>query len=195
MSQNRASHSLGKANHREPTDSLVEWLAWSLQLVAGFVVGFGVGYELWRLLLLGSIDEMLVVAAGSGLVGGAFTSFYGNRAWMARSIFLAPEAAPPRTARACSLLVGGAGAAVVVLILVRHMIHVATREHSSLSTGFDVFLFLAAIVPGFLLVHALRTGTGFWRFGIIEREETPLIFWVYVLLNAVTTLSILSMAL
>ena len=195
MKENRASHGVGRAIDREPMDSRVDWLAWLLQLTVGFLVGCGVGYEVWRLLFQGSVNELLLGAAGGGLVCGAFTSFCGNRAWMAGSIFLAPEAPPPRITRACSLLLGGAGAVAVLLILVHHMIGVATREHSSSSAGFNVFLLLAAVLPGFLAVHALRTGSGLWRFGIIEREETPLIFWVYVLLNGVAMLSILSMAL
>jgi len=147
------------------------------------------------MLFRGSLHELLLVAAGCGLACGAFTSFYGNRAWMAGSIFLAPEALPPRAARACSLLVGGVGAALVLLILLHHTIAVATRSHSPGYAGFGVFVMSAAVLPGFLLVHALRTGAGLWRFGIIERKETPLIFWVYVLLNGVAALSILSMAL
>jgi hypothetical protein len=175
--------------------SLVEWLAWCLQFVVGLLVGCGVGYQVWSLLFRASLNEMLLFAAGGGVLCGAFASFYGNRVWMAGSIFLAAEPAPPRIARACSLILGGAGVVVVFLTLVHHMIKVVTRDRNSPSGAFDVFLLIAALLPGFLLVRALRTGTGLWRFGIIDREETPLIFWVYVLLNGVATLSILSMAL
>lgn len=195
MNENRASRLVRRAIDQERKESSLEWLAWSLQLTVGFLVGCGVGYAVWRLLFLGSVNDMLPVAAGCGLVCGAFTSFYGNRAWMAGSIFVASEAAPPRIARACSLLVGGTGAAVVLLTLIHHMIAIATQEHPSRSMDFDLFLLLSAVVPGFLLVHALRTGTGLWTFGIIEREETPLIFWVYVLLNGIAALSIISMVL
>jgi len=72
---------------------------------------------------------------------------------------------------------------------------VATRDHGAHSVGFGLLLLLVAVLPGFLVIHALRTGTGFWRFGMIDREETPLIFWVYVLLNGVAALSMLAMAL
>jgi hypothetical protein len=84
---------------------------------------------------------------------------------------------------------------VVLLTLIHHLIAVGRRDHYSSSAGFDAFLLLAGVVPGFLLVHALRTGTGFWWFGIIEREATPLIFWVYVVLNGAGVLSIISMML
>ncbi len=194
MSQNQASHDVRKPVP-DSTSSRVEWLAWLLQLMVGFLVGFGVGYEGWRLLFLRSVNEMLLIEAGGGLICGAFTSFYGNRAWMAGSIFLTPEPVPPRQARACSLVVGGVGVAVVTLTLVHHMIAVTTGERGPTSAGFDIFLLLAAVLPGFLVVHALRTGAGLWVFGIIDRDETPLIFWVYVLLNSIATFSILRMAL
>jgi hypothetical protein len=195
MNQNRTSQNDRRASVPEPVSRQVEWLAWSLQLAVGFLAGCGVGYQAARLLFLASLDEMLLVATGGGLICGAFTSFYGNRAWMARSIYLAPEPTPHRKGRACSLVVGGVGAAVVMLTLIHHMIIAGRRDHDSPSAGFDAFLLLAALLPGFLVVHALRTGTGVWRFGIIEREETPLIFWVYVLLNSVAALSLLSMML
>ena len=195
MSEDRTTRQVNKDLKRERIDLRVEWLAWGLQLLVGFCLGCGVGYQVWRLLFRANLNEMLLFMAGGGLVCGAFTSFYGNRAWMGRSIFLAREPAPPSKARACSLIVGAGGVAVVLLTLFDHMIAVARREHGSASAGFHAFLLLVALVPGFLLVHALRTGTGFWRFGIIDREESPLIFWVYVLLNGVATLSMVSMAL
>jgi hypothetical protein len=49
-----------------------------------------------------------------------------------------------------------------------------------------------AAVPGFLLVHALRTGNGFWCFGRLERDVTPLAFWIYVILQAVAVLGLFS---
>jgi hypothetical protein len=195
MNRDRTSHGGRQVPDPEPTSHLVEWLAWSLQLAVGFLAGCGVGYEAARLVFIANLNDMLLVAVGGGLISGAFTSFYGNRAWMATSIFLAIEPTPPRKARACSLVVGGIGVTVVLLTLIRHLIAAGRRDHYSSSAGFDAFLLLAAVVPGFLLVHALRAGTGFWWFGIIEREETPLIFWVYVVLNGAGVLSILSMML
>jgi hypothetical protein len=195
MSEQRATPRVKKPLERQPMDSHVEWLAWCLQLVVGFLVGCGVGYQVWRLVFQAGLNEMLLFVVAGGLICGAFTSFYGNRVWMACSIYLAPEPAPPRKARACSLIVGAAGVAVVFLTVVRHMVAAATRKQGSPATGVDVFLILVALVPGFLVVHALRRGTGLWIFGIIDREETPLMFWVYVLLNGVAALSVLSTAL
>ncbi len=195
MSQNQAPHDVRKSVRPDPTSSQVDWLAWLLQLIVGFLVGFGIGYEAWRMLFLRGVNEMLLIEAGGGLICGAFTSFYGNRAWMPRSIFTAPEPAPPRKAQASSLVIGGVGVAVVMLTLVRHMIAVTTRERGPTSAGFDGLLVIAAILSGFLVVHALRRGTGIWLFGIIDREEMPLIFWIYVLLNGIATFSMLCMAL
>src|SRR3954454_10746080 len=101
-------------NERELAELRVQWLAWALQLFVGFLAGCGVGYELARLLFRSSLDERLLIAGGAGVICGAFSSFYGNRAWMARSPFLAPEPSPPRRARAWSMVTGGAGGLVLL---------------------------------------------------------------------------------
>jgi hypothetical protein len=189
-----ASEPVAKGGKPRTTDRLVEWLAWALQLAAGFVVGCAVGYQAARLLFRADLETLLVLAAGAGLVCGAFTSYYGDRAWMARSIFLAPESLPPLKARACSLIVGCIGFAVALLAAAHHVTS-ALNSSSRPSAGFDVLLVLAALLPGLLVLHALRTGTGFWRFGILDREETPLLFWVYVVLNVCAFLGILLMML
>jgi hypothetical protein len=63
---------------------------------------------------------------------------------------------------------------------------------SSTPLELDVVLLLLAAVPGWLLVRALRTGTGYWRFGAIDRDETPLYFWIYVFVNGLLVVWILS---
>jgi hypothetical protein len=193
MNRGRTSHDGRQVADPEPTADSVEWVAWSLQLAVGFLAGCGVGYAAARTLVLENLNGMLLLAAGGGLICGAFSSFYGNRAWMAASVFLAPEPTLPRQARACSLVAGGIGVAVVLLTLIHHLIAAGRRDQYSFVAGFDAFLLVVAMVPGFLLTHALRTGTGFWWFGIIEREETPLLFWVFVVLNGTGLLSVLSM--
>jgi hypothetical protein len=87
MNRDRTSHDGRQVPDPESTSHSVGWLAWSLQLAVGFLAGCGVGYEAARLLFLASLNDMLLVAAGGGLICGAFTSFYGNRVWMAASIF------------------------------------------------------------------------------------------------------------
>jgi len=180
---------------RELAEIRVQWLAWALQLFVGFLAGCGVGYELARLLFRSSLDERLLIAGGAGLICGAFTSFYGNGAWMARSPFLAPEPSPPLRARAWSMVTGGAGGLVLLLTLAYHAIKFAGRDHNSASRGVNVFLFVVALLPALLAAYALRTGKGFWRFGVIDHEETPFVFWTYVVLNAAATLGLLSAAL
>ena len=173
----------------------MQWLAWALQMVVGFLVGCGLGYQFARLLFQSSLDERLLIAGGVGLICGAFTSFYGNSAWMARSIFLAPEPLPPPKARAWSQVTGGVGVLLVLVTVAHHEMTFASRDHKPLSRGIDVFLFVAAILLAVLAIYALRTGKGFWRFGIIDREETPFLFWTYVALNGAAALGLLSAAL
>jgi len=195
MNRDPASHPRSEAADREQTKRCVDWLAWSLQLLLGFLVGCGVGYVVARLLFRSSFigfDQMLLIIAGVALCCGAFTSFYGNRAWMAPSIFVGPESPPPRKARTCSIIIGSIGVAVVLIPLTLHVISAGWPTHAPSARGFDVFLLLMGAFPGFLIIHALRKGTGFWRFGIIDREEKPLFFWIYVLLNAVAVLCILA---
>lgn len=195
MNRDRTPHPASRAVDREQIKRRVDWLAWSLQLAIGLVVGSGVGFIIARLLLRSYLTEfphMLFIIVGVALCCGAFTSFNGNRAWMATSIFAAQEPPPTRKARACSIIIGSVGVAVVLLALTLHVIHAGWPTHKSSSLGFDSLLLLLGCFPGFLLIHALRTGTGLWRFGIIQREETPLNFWIYVLLNAVALLVILS---
>ncbi len=177
-------------NERELAELRVQWLAWALQLFVGFLAGCGVGYQLARLLFRSSLDEKLLIAGGAGLICGAFTSFYGNSAWMARSIFLAPEPAAPTRARAWSMVTGGAGGLLVLLTVAYHAITLFSRGDSSHFRGIDVFFFLIALLPALLAVYALRAGKGFWRFGIVDREETPLLFWIYVVLNGAAALGL-----
>src|SRR5262249_21374111 len=131
----------------------VEWFAWALQLAVGFLVGCGIGYEATRLLPQSDFDHRLNVVGAFGLLCGAFTSLYGNRAWVAASIFLAPEPPPPAKARTCSFVIGGVGFLVAVLTMAHDRI---TTAHSSSSSS-NIFLLIAALLPGFLVVHALRT--------------------------------------
>src|SRR5437868_1887603 len=117
MNRDRPSNKDKKPTGLEPKDDQTQWLAWTLQLAAGFFVGFGVGYKAGRLLLRLTSNEILLMAAAAGLVCGAFTSGYGNRIWMARSIFMAEEPLPSGNARACSMVIGGIGVAVGFLTL------------------------------------------------------------------------------
>ncbi len=148
--------------------------------------GCGVGFMVLYRLDFIWFDRMLFVIPGAGLVCGAFTSFHGQRAWMMPSIFAPLEPAPHPKLRQRSAILGALGITLIVLPVVHHVATVGWPEgrSSSQDWGFSIFLLLFAAVPGFLAVQALRTGTGLWRFEIIHRDETPLLFWTYVFLNA-----------
>jgi hypothetical protein len=193
MNRDKTTHVVGAGN-REQGKPHTDWFAWSLQLTLGLLVGSGVGYSVARLLFRSGFigfDQMLSVIGGAALCCGAFASFHGDRAWMARSIFACPEPRRTQKARTCSTVVGSLGA---VLVLVPVALHLITRDQSraeASSHGFSIVLLVLAAIPGFLLIHALRTGTGYWRFGTLDREETPLFFWIYVLVNAVAVMCLL----
>jgi hypothetical protein len=182
-----------RADHEQPKPQ-TDWLAWSLQLALGLFVGACVGFSVARLLIrfgLTSFDQMLPVTAGVAFCSGAFCSFHGDRAWMPRSIFAGAE--PPRTekARSCSITIGSFGAALVLLPVALHLMTADRSGDASSSGGFGIFRLALASIPGFLVIHALRTGTGIWRFGILDREETPLFFWIYVFVNAAAVMCLL----
>ena len=172
-----------------------DWLAWSLQLGAGLLVGGGGGLflagRLARFHLI-SRDQMFWVIAGVALCCGAFTSFHGDRAWMPPSPFAPPEPVRTQKSRATSLVIGMAGAALVLLPVILSALAPASPARRSSASGFNFFLLLAAALPGFLIVHASRTGSGIGRLGTVDRDETPLAFWFYVLVNASALLCILS---
>lgn len=193
MNKGIPSQGTASSFERDQPKPLIDWLAWALQLVVGFLVGCGIGYQAARLLVRSDLIHSLLITAGLGFVCGAFTSYYGNRAWMARSIFVAAETPAPRRARACSVLIGTAGIALTLLTTVHHAITASRSGHGGSFTGFDAFPLVAALLPAFLAVHALRTGTGFWRFGILNREETPLFFWAYIVINVSAFLGLLSL--
>lgn len=183
VNRDRTSFRANTAANQEQNKTRTDWFAWSLQLALGFIVGFGASFSVARLLARSgfiSLDQMFLVMVGGGFCCGAFASYYGNRAWMRPSIFDSPE--PPRTepARKWSTITGLLGGSLVFVPIAIHLITVGWPSDGSSSRGFSFFTLLVAAVPGFLLFHALRTGTGFWRFGTLDREETPLLFWIYV---------------
>jgi hypothetical protein len=171
-----------------------DWLAWSLQLVFGFVVGFGASFPMARILFrVGLIraDQMFLAMFGGACCCGAFASYYGNRAWMRTSLFDAPE--PPRTelSKKWSFIIGGFGVLLTLLPVVSHLYFSNCPETRTHSGEFRMFKLLLAAIPGGLLFHALRTGSGFWRFGELDRHETPLFFWIYVVGMAILLCGIL----
>ena len=160
-----------------------DWLAWSLQLGFGFVVGFGASFPIARILYRSGFirfDQMLLAMVGGAFCCGAFASYYGDRAWMRPSIFDSPGPRRTEQARKWSILTGSFGGSLIFVPIGVHLITVGWPSGGLSLREFGFFRLLLAAVPGFLLVHALRTGTAFWQWGTLDREETPLFFWIYV---------------
>jgi hypothetical protein len=183
VNRDQTSYRVNTGANQEQDKPRTDWLAWSLQLALGSVVGFGASLPVARLLFRSgfiSFDQMFLVMVGGASGCGAFASYYGDRAWMRPSIFDSPT--PPRTepARRWSVITGSLGCSLVFVPIGMHLFTVGWPSGGSSSSGFRFFTLLLAAVPGFLLFHALRTGTGFWRFGTLDRDETPLLFWIYV---------------
>ena len=188
MNREQRSPGVNTAANQEHYKPRTDWLAWSLQLALGFVVGFGASFPIARLLFRSgfiSFDQMFLAMVGGAFCCGAFASYYGDRAWMRPSVFDSPG--PPRTeaARKWSTIIGCLGGLLVFVPIGMNLVAGGGPSAGSSPGRFSVFTLLLAAVPGFLLFHALRTGTGFWRFGTLDREETPLFFWIYVSVMAI----------
>jgi len=194
MNRRRTSPLIDGAAKRTQDKPGPDWVAWSMQLVLGFVVGFGASFPIARILFrTGFIgfDQMFLVMVGGALCCGAFASYHGDRAWMAPAIFASPG--PPRTEppRQWSIVAGSIGGSLVFVPIGFRLITVGWPSSVSQPAGLRLFTLLLAAVPGFLLFQALRTGTGLWRFGTLDREETPLFFWIYVAVLALGVFCVL----
>jgi hypothetical protein len=191
------SHQMNQDHDQDQPERAPDWLAWALHFLFGSVAGFGIGFIVARILLrfgFINVDQLLSVIGGVAICCGAFTSYYGDRAWLLPSIFTLADPPPARKARLCSIIIGIVG---VVLVLIPMIIQVTTSgwstRHSS-TMGMTIFTLLIAAIPGFFLFYAFRTGTGLWVRGFIDRDETPLLFWSYVLIHAVLFFCILTSA-
>ena len=159
-------------------------------VVIGGVLGVIIAPRLFRFGLSG-FDQMLFVAPGVALCFGAYASYYGRRAWMMSWTFALEEPLPNPNARSYSVFVGSIGAALVLIPVFLHIFVGHSSRHVPVSIGLGVFLLLLAAVPGFLVFQALRTGTGYSRLGFIDRDEAPVLFWGYVILNSVLVVGLL----
>ena len=180
-----------KSKATDPSD----WLAWFLHFVLGFLIGMGIGVEFWRFLRPPALGELILVISGCGLIGGAFASYYGNRAWMARSMMVPPESPPPQQARACSQVLGAAGATALMLAFVHHLQNPSFGSYREpTAVGLTVAI-IAAGLSGYLVVNALRTGNGAMRFRSVDRYQTPFLFWIFVAFNSAASIAFLSLLL
>ena len=179
---------------RKPSEPRTDWLAWSLQFVLGLFVGgiasSVIGPRMIRLHFIG-LEEMHLVIAGIALFGGAIASYRGDDTWVTRSA-LDPERPPPSNkCRTCSIAVGSVGAAIFAYAVICHLSTAGwSGGHSSLSVS-EVILLMLGVFLAYLLVRAFRTGTAFWAFGTIDRDQAPFIFWLWVASACLTVLYLL----
>ena len=191
MNQDRSKYSKPNCDQTKPS---TDWLVWFLHFIFGCLPGFGVGFiiasKMARFHFI-DFNQTIYVMAGLALCGGAFTSFHGNRAWMMPSIFDVMEPPPTKKSCTCSIIIGIIGGGLVFLPIILNINGGVWPSNPSSSMEFRIISLLIAAIPGSLLVHSLRTGSSFWGFGTVDRDETPLYFWIYVVLNAFALLCIL----
>jgi hypothetical protein len=69
----------------------------------------------------------------------------------------------------------------VLAAIFLHVSATGTKAGDPSLFGFRLLLFLPGILlVVFLFARALRTGTAYWIYGTIERDDTPFLFWFYV---------------
>ncbi len=105
-----------------------DWFSWSLQFIAGLVVGAvvslmflgehsrsgrGAGLVEWR--------NAPIFIAGAALIGAALASFYGDRLWLGDSYRVIPpdDIAHTDLSRIASIVVGVLGGLLVLAALLR----------------------------------------------------------------------------
>jgi len=169
-----------------------DWLAWSLQMALGFVVGFGASFRIARLLwstCFISFDQMFVTMAGVGICCGAFASYYGDQAWLGSWVFDPPGPVRTEQAQKWSIFTGIFGG---FLVLAPIGIHLATGTGRSTGSSWElrIFTLVLAAIAGLVIFHGLRNGTGFWRNATPVREEAPLCFWLCLAFMAIGLLAL-----
>ena len=100
---------------RYPMKGRADWIAWSLQLIAGFVVGAVIGLAVCREGNLRS-DEIIGFTLGAGLVVAAVASHYGDELWLGSDSYrvVPPDEFPQSSAsRVASLVIGVIGVGLV----------------------------------------------------------------------------------
>lgn len=105
-----------------------DWMAWTLQFVAGLLAGLLLG-----LAILGSRrdsssywldpDQVPAFLAGLALVGAGLASWHGDRLWLARSFrVVRPDGVThSRTSKIAALTAAAAGGALVARGILRHL--------------------------------------------------------------------------
>ncbi|MBI3879284.1 MAG: hypothetical protein HY301_04380 [Verrucomicrobia bacterium] len=163
------------SGHNPAPKPPADWLAWSLQLAVGLLAGFGVGFIIARVLksfqLIGFGQRPWVVL-GVSLPVGAFASFYGNRGWMIPGTFAPRDFPQTQETRNASKVIGLIGVGLILQPVILHLSEFGWSREKSSSVESKIMLLLGAALFGGLLIHAWRTGTGFWMLGVVRREDT-----------------------
>ncbi|CAN5870744.1 hypothetical protein BH11VER1_BH11VER1_35890 [soil metagenome] len=105
-----------------------DWLAWSLQFIAGLVIGALLGCAIisksrrfgggWWL----ASEHVSTFIWGAALVGAGLASFYGDRLWLGSSYRVIPPDGIEHsyTSRIVSIVTGALGGVLVVTSILRH---------------------------------------------------------------------------
>ncbi|WP_395743014.1 hypothetical protein [Prosthecobacter sp.] len=156
------------------------WFSWSLHLLLGLTLGFFLGCIVWNSLRrnrLADEGQFLHIVCGVSLLAGAFTSYWGDRAWFAPTVF-APDPPPQsRASHAWSIIIGAAGLGTLGLALYRHHQALPWSDRFHPRAQADVALISLLAMHLGLLVHVLKTG-GFM--GRVWRDDFPAAYWFLV---------------
>lgn len=104
-----------------------DWLAWSLQLIAGLAVGAFIGL---RVITDGghyhnspslglATEHVSAFLWGAAFIGAAMASYMGDKLWIGSSYRIIPPDEPQNsaTSRSASVLIGICGAMLILLAL------------------------------------------------------------------------------
>jgi hypothetical protein len=97
-----------------------DWLAWSLQFTAGFIVGRILALYITRRSLYrlptASSQHVLMLVLGAALVGAGLASCFGDRLWLGSSYRVIPPDGVPhsRTSKALSVATTAIGGSLVL---------------------------------------------------------------------------------
>lgn len=159
------------------------WLAWAFQLALGVVVGLlpatVISRALFRSGFIGA-DHRLLACLGVALCCGAFASYHGDRTWLGISFFNSPPFQVSRDARVWSIRLGIVGLLLVFLPAVNRILVDGWPTRQVSDPGSLMWSVFIGLIPACLLLHALKTGSFLMNRKIVDREDRPLFFWIYV---------------
>jgi hypothetical protein len=98
-----------------------DWLSWSLQLIAGFVVGAIFGLSVQGRSSSHDLLACLGFTLGAALIGAGLASFYGDWLWIASSYRVIPpdDVEHSGVSRGVSVVTCTTGAVLVLLTVLR----------------------------------------------------------------------------